>query len=145
MKLCVRAGAFLLALLVSSFCVAQDSNLKAATEAAEQWLAIMDAGHYGPSWDQASSFFQSKISRCVERGAGSESGCELLWKSGVAAVQWVIADFRTKLPGAPDGQYCVMQFRTKFAAGGDMIETITPMLDKNGEWRVSGYYIKPIE
>jgi uncharacterized protein DUF4019 len=142
MKLCVRAGAFLLALLVSSFCVAQDSNLKAATEAAEQWLAIMDAGHYGQSWDQASSFFQSKISKANWEQAANQVRTPL---GKVESRQFKAADFRTKLPGAPDGQFCVMQFRTKFAAGGDMIETITPMLDKNGEWRVSGYYIKPIE
>jgi hypothetical protein len=38
-----------------------------------------------------------------------------------------------------------MQYRTTFAAGGDTIETITPMLDKDGQWKVSGYYIKPVE
>ena len=35
------------------------------------------------------------------------------------------------------GKY-VYSFGNKKAA----VETITPMLDKDGKWRVSGYYIK---
>ncbi|MEJ2473814.1 MAG: DUF4019 domain-containing protein [Desulfobacterales bacterium] len=31
-----------------------------------------------------------------------------------------------------------MKLENKTAA----VETITPMLDKDGQWRVSGYYIK---
>jgi hypothetical protein len=50
--------------------------------------------------------------------------------------------FLTKLPGAPDGQYVVIQFKTSFANKESAVETITPMLDKDGTWRVSGYYIK---
>ena len=142
MKLCVRAGAVLMALLVSSFCVAQDSNLKPATEAAEQWLAVVDAGHYGQSWDQASSFFQSKISKAD----WEKTADQVLTPLGkVESRQFKAADFETKLPGAPEGKYCVIQFRTKFASGGNMIETITPMLEKNGGWRVSGYLIRPMD
>jgi hypothetical protein len=60
----------------------------------------------------------------------------------VESRQFKSADLETKLPGAPEGKYCIIQFRTKFKAGGMMIETVTPMLD-NGRWKVSGYLIKP--
>jgi hypothetical protein len=86
MKLGVRVGAFLLALLVSSFCMAEDANLKAATAAAEQWLAIMDAGHYGQSWDQASSLFQSKISKADWEQAANQVRTPL-GQGGVAEIQ----------------------------------------------------------
>ena len=55
--------------------------------------------------------------------------------------QFKAAQFETKPPGAPEGKYVVLQYRTKFA-GGNVVETITPMLDKDGSWRVSGYFIK---
>ena len=48
----------------------------------------------------------------------------------------------TSLPGAPDGQYVVIQFKSSFTNKKTTIETVTPMLDKDGKWRVSGYYIK---
>lgn len=52
------------------------------------------------------------------------------------------ADYKTSLPGAPDGQYVVIQYETSFEHKQSALETVTPMLDKDGKWRVSGYYIK---
>jgi hypothetical protein len=46
------------------------------------------------------------------------------------------------LPGAPDGEYVVIQYRTSFENKNDAIETVTPMKDTDGTWRVSGYYVK---
>jgi hypothetical protein len=50
--------------------------------------------------------------------------------------------YTTTLPGAPDGEYVVIQFDSSFTNKKTAVETITPMLDKDGVWRVSGYYIK---
>ena len=50
--------------------------------------------------------------------------------------------YKTALPGAPDGEYVVIQFETSFENKKTAIETVTPMMDKDGKWRVSGYYIK---
>jgi hypothetical protein len=45
------------------------------------------------------------------------------------------------LPGAPDGEYVVIQFESSFEKKKSAVETVTPMLEKDGKWRVSGYYI----
>jgi len=45
-------------------------------------------------------------------------------------------------PLPPDGEYVVIQFKTSFENKKAAIETITPMLDKDGKWKVSGYFIK---
>jgi hypothetical protein len=50
--------------------------------------------------------------------------------------------YRTSLPGAPDGEYVVIEFETSFENKKWAVETVTPMMDKDGKWRVSGYYIK---
>jgi hypothetical protein len=50
--------------------------------------------------------------------------------------------YKTSLPGAPDGEYVIIQFETSFENKKIAIETVTPMMDKDGNWRVSGYYIK---
>ena len=52
------------------------------------------------------------------------------------------AQYKTELPGAPDGQYVVIQYDSSFANKKSAVETVTPMLDKDGQWRVSGYYIR---
>jgi hypothetical protein len=50
--------------------------------------------------------------------------------------------YTTSLPGAPDGEYVVIQFETSSENKKSAVETFIPMLDKYGNWRVSGYYIK---
>ncbi len=51
-------------------------------------------------------------------------------------------NYQTSLPGAPDGKYVVIQFKTSFENKKSATETITPMMDNDGKWRVSGYFIK---
>jgi len=50
--------------------------------------------------------------------------------------------FTHTLPGSPDGEYVIIQYETSFEHKKSAVETVTPMLDKDGNWRVSGYYIK---
>jgi len=45
-------------------------------------------------------------------------------------------------PGAPDGEYVVIQYDSSFENKTEAVETVTPMLDPDGVWRVSGYYIR---
>jgi ribosomal protein S17E len=48
----------------------------------------------------------------------------------------------SSLPGAPDGKYVVMSFKTSFEHKKSAVETVTFMLDKNGKWSAAGYFIK---
>jgi Protein of unknown function (DUF4019) len=45
-------------------------------------------------------------------------------------------------PHTPAGEYVRMQYDTTFEKKKDAVETVVPMLDKDGKWRVSGYFIK---
>jgi len=46
------------------------------------------------------------------------------------------------LPGAPDGQYVLIQFNASFEQKAHAVETVTPMLERDGTWKVSGYFIR---
>lgn len=48
----------------------------------------------------------------------------------------------SSLPLAPDGKYLVIIYDTSFENKQVAQETLTPMLDADGKWRASGYYIK---
>jgi hypothetical protein len=50
--------------------------------------------------------------------------------------------FAGSLPGTPSGDYVVVKFNTSFEHEAEATETVTPMKDSDGRWRVSGYYIK---
>ena len=74
------------------------------------------------------------------------------WGRGIASARRPLGELVSRtvksrtyaetLPGAPDGRYVVIQYDTTFENKKSAVETITPMMDSDGRWRVSGYYIK---
>jgi hypothetical protein len=139
MKTLVAFSAAIL-ILVGFSASADDSDAVAKAQvAAKSWLALTDGAKYGQSWDEAASFFKGAIAKAdwekAVKGVRSPLGALKARKVKSAA-------FTRSLPGAPDGEYVVIQFESQFENKAAAIETVTPMHDKDGTWRVSGYYIK---
>lgn len=134
----------MIGLLLCSAGFAQDETAKrqAAEQAARSWLALVDRGDYEGSWEQAASFFKSKMSKTDWETALNQVRAPL----GAAGNRSLTGSvYQTELPNAPKGEYVVIQFKTEFASRGPFIETIVPMLDNDGKWRMSGYFIKPAQ
>ena len=112
---------------------------RAAIESAQAWLELVDNGKYAESWEEAAEYFKSAITEGKWQGA-IQAVREPLGKTISREVK--SQRYATSLPGAPDGEYVVIQYKTSFKNKKAAIETVTPMLDKDGKWRVSGYYIK---
>ena len=116
-----------------------DEAEKQAVAAAESWLALADDGKYGESWDTAAEYLKNAVTKddfvkslnAARRPLGKLKSREVKSK-----------EYRTSLPGAPDGEYVVIQFKTSMENKKSAIETVTPMLDKDKKWKVSGYYIR---
>ena len=112
---------------------------KAAVVAAQKWLALIDADNYADSWNEAAGYFRAAVNQ--EK-----------WEQSLQAVRTPLGkiisrkvkskSYQTSVPGAPDGEYVIIQFQTSFQNKKSAIETVTPMLDKDGQWRLSGYFIK---
>ena len=119
--------------------LAHENAVQKALEASRAWLTLVDNGKYAESWEEAAHYFRDALSK-------------ELWHQSLSAVRKPLGkvvkrtvkskQYATSLPGAPDGEYVVIQYETYFANKKSSIETITPMLDKDGKWRVSGYYIR---
>jgi hypothetical protein len=118
---------------------AESPAAKAAEASAQAWLALVDDGKYGESWDAASAFFRSAMSKAQWESAlgGARKPLGKLVSRRLRGAKPM-----TDLPGAPAGEYVVIQYDTSFANRASAVETITPMKEKDGSWRVSGYYIK---
>ncbi|MEJ2655750.1 MAG: DUF4019 domain-containing protein [Desulfobacterales bacterium] len=111
----------------------------AALFAANKWLALIDNEKYAESWKEASELFRDTVQR-------------QLWEKSLKAVREPMGKlisrkvktqiYKTTLPGAPDGEYVIIQFKTSFENKKMAVKTVTPMMDKDGIWGVSGYYIK---
>ena len=112
---------------------------KAARKSAEAWLALIDSAHYAESWDEASPFFKEKVAR--DQWVGMvESTLAPFGK--LKQRTFIAAKYMTELPGAPDGEYVVIQFQSSFEKKEKAVETITPKLAPDGKWRVSGYFVR---
>ena len=134
------AGLGLISLILVSVASGADvTQKKDALNAAENWLALIDKGEYPESWKEAADYFKTAVSQNQ-------------WLNSLQAIRKPLGKlnsrtmksetYKTSLPGAPDGEYMVIQFTTSFENKKSAIETVTPMKDKDGKWRVSGYFIK---
>jgi len=100
---------------------------------------MVDSEKYAESWKEAAVLFKDAIN-------------QEQWQQSLQAVRKPLGKlitrkmktntYKTSLPGAPDGEYVIIEFATSFEHKKSAIETVTPMMDKDGKWRVSGYYIK---
>jgi len=110
-----------------------------AIAAAQNWLSLVDSGQYPESWQASSEIFRTAITQdqWAKTMAGLRNPLSNLLSRELSSKK-----YHTTLPGAPDGEYVVIVFKTSFANKKSAYETITPMKEKDGMWRVSGYYIK---
>ena len=117
----------------------QAELIQQAETAAKAWMALTDAGKYGESWERAGTFFKTGIAKNT-------------WETGVRSLRAPLGpvktrelkstEYATTLPGAPDGEYVVIQYETQFENKKSAAETVTPMREKDGSWKVSGYFIR---
>jgi len=117
----------------------RQAEVEAATSAAKSWLALVDAGKYDEAWSASSTLMRSAVPQGQFFHAVSAAR-EPLGK--LVSRELKDARYAESLPGAPDGHYVVLRFATSFENKKLAIETITPALEPDGAWRVSGYYIK---
>jgi len=137
------AGAALLGVLAgpaTDGCAAGGGEARQeAVDAASAWLLLVDRGEYEASWSEAAGWFRNLVSRdqWVAQAGGVREPLGAVRTRLVRAEQRV-----TSLPGAPDGDYMVLEFQTEFERKRAAIETVTAMRDTDGRWRVAGYYVR---
>lgn len=118
---------------------ATDDKEALAINAGKQWLSLCDQTKYGESWEMAATYFKNAVKK--EQ-----------WEQMAAAVRKPLGQvgkrdvksqsYQTSVPGAPDGEYVIIQFSTVFENKKEATETVTLMMDQDRGWRVSGYFVK---
>jgi hypothetical protein len=108
-------------------------------EAVLEWLGEIDAGQYEKAWSDAASFARllESPSQWGAKMSLTRTPLGQVLSRSVRRTQWT-----SNLSGAPEGKYLIYVFRTEFEPG-PMIETVTLMFERDGNWRVMGYSIKP--
>ena len=108
--------------------------------ASERWLGLIDTGKLGAAWDGGAKPLKQAVTRND-------------WIKGIGDARKPFGKLASRnrerfarthsIPGAPEGDYAVIQFTSTFENGKRALEEVTWMLDTDGGiWRVSGYYIR---
>ena len=110
----------------------------AAQAAGEKWLGLIDRGEYSKAWDECAQLFRQRVTR--EQWVDSLPSTRAPF--GAMKSRTVeVAGYKTSLPGAPDGQYVTVRYRTNFEKKENAEEVVTLAFEE-GLWRPTGYSIR---
>jgi hypothetical protein len=117
----------------------ENTAIAGASAAADAWLAHLDAGEVEASWQATSTLFR----RLVDLAQWTES-FERVRSIFGRTLHREPSDTRytTSVPGAPDGEYVVMEYAAELERKKEAVETVVAMLDEDGAWRVGGYFVR---
>jgi hypothetical protein len=147
MRLRVLAALLLVSLRSLAVAADEDPRLAAALEAVAKWIALMDAGQYETCWDELAQTPKQQVPKKQ-------------WLGFVAAPRRGLGDLKTRkqikaayLPslkdnvptprGLPDEEGAVIQFESSFEKQEGIVETIAVIHEKDGQWRVGYYLVRP--
>lgn len=129
-----------IACLVAGTTFAQDPKAGLAQKAARDWLAQTDKIDGAASYAATGAKFKDSVT--VDRWT------EALQKArgplGATEQRTIFeTTFDKALPdGGPEGEFALVMYRTAFAKKADSVETVTLEREKDGVWRVIGYFIR---
>ncbi len=105
---------------------------------ARSWLTHLDSGDWAGSWEASGAFFRTQISQS-QWIAQAMAAREPLGTVLDRDVQLVM---RTgELPGAPPGEYEILEFSTNFANRSGAVERVI-MRHSGDDWELAGYFIR---
>jgi hypothetical protein len=116
-----------------------DSQKEASIKASEVWLKLLQEGKFEDSWNESSPYFKSQVTKDIWTKQISLIYSKL---GKLKSRKFLSAAYAKKLPNAPDGKYFILRFSASFEQKPKVVETIVPMLTKDGHWKISGYFLK---
>ncbi len=126
-------------LFFSTVVLAAPAGQEDAVAAGQKWLTVVDNGDYAASYDTSSSLFRGTLTK--DQWVASLKGARAIFGK-VLSRKVNASNSATSLPGAPDGEYVVIQLETAFEHKSAASETLTLKRDTDGQWRMAGYYIR---
>jgi hypothetical protein len=122
----------------------------AAQAAAESWLSLVDGGNYSASWDQGAKMFKGAVKQAEwgQMVGGARTPLGKLVSRKLKSREYTEKAPTTRVVGGKaytwggNGKYVIIQYDTVFANNASAVETVIPMADPDGVWRVSGYSIR---
>lgn len=116
-----------------------DPDIALAKKAALDWLALVDAGKFEATWDEAAVAFQ-KAQAKAEWAKGLGGARPTMGKMVVRT--FLNHEVRTAFPNLPQGKYITVRFTTVFEKHEKGSESVTLMKDGARGFRMMSYLLK---
>jgi hypothetical protein len=117
------------------------AKIRLAEAASLRWLSLVDSTRYVVSWDSAGAYFRSQVTQQEWRTAVRSARSPV---NPLSERRRLHAEYTRELPDTPPGDYVVIQFAATARDKTSVIETVVLVLEANGDWRVIGYFIRPV-
>ena len=136
------------ALLLMTLAQAQSMapEQREALNAAERWLVPVDAQRYADAWAMTAESFKTTVGRQEFRdGIGKirkDYGRVVTRKAEKLGFIGEPPNPNDADAGPKQGLQVAILFDTKFAGNKQAAEEVSVVLEKDGLWRVAGYYIR---
>lgn len=116
-----------------------DPDLSDAVTVAERWLGLIDSHRLDAAWNSAADFFRERLS---EDDWSSEVRASRQPLGALEARELDGSAYYSDLPPiVPEGPYAKLTFISEFAEVEEVLEVVTMMRGKDGDWIVAGYRI----
>lgn len=125
-------------LLALAITAGEPATAQADLTTANAWVNLVDAKRWDESWSAAGTLFKTQMPQAR-------------WASTIEPVRKPLGPVLSRnlkgvtkaktLPGAPDGDYEIVQFDTSFANKAAATETVVLAHEPSG-WKVDGYFIR---
>ena len=114
----------------------------AAVECATRWLILLDAANLEASWEEAAQHLKSSVSKAQwTKMLRARSALGELQSRKIISAEYAEATV-PGATGATNGRFVVIHYQSSFEHKSAALEMITPMLEEDGCWRVSGYSVR---
>ncbi len=112
--------------------------IEAAQQAADQWLAHVDAGDAAQSYETAAAVLKDQITE--EQWRGSLNAVEM--QTGELVDRALITPrYTTTLPNAPPGEYVILEYDAQYTNLAAL--EVVVLKKENDDWRSAGYLVQP--
>ena len=118
----------------------EEIDTSEAMGVANQWLVLIDAGRGRDAYGAAAESFRKAIEEQLKWEVAVDTVRNTL--GGVVVRKLRSTHYTRTLPGAPDGEYVLIYFDTRFEKKALATELVTCEREKDGIWRVGGYWVK---
>lgn len=134
----MRAWVALLLMLMAPLAPASEKT-DAAVSAASLWLRQVDNGQYPDAYTVTSVLMRQKVTLEAWQAAIAQARTPL---GRLHKRELTYGAVEKELAGLPRGEYAQLRFRSDFAAQYEVTESVTLVLESDGQWRLIGYVIK---